>query len=143
MNDKKYYEKAGALVQPIALCINADFLEGNIIKYICRYQYKGKPEKDLEKALDYACMLNSRLRSDGETRGWIDIEPYLLEPFREKHPLLGTWLDEDGYYTEGSTVTLVHELEHKLNEMQTDKEDDDLLHEALNDLYNNQYREEK
>ena len=29
------------------------YLEGNVIKYVCRYPYKGTPLKDLYKARDY------------------------------------------------------------------------------------------
>lgn len=29
------------------------FLQGNVLKYILRYQYKGSPIKDLEKCLTY------------------------------------------------------------------------------------------
>jgi len=42
-------------IQPIEF-IKANelgFLEGNVIKYICRYPYKGTPLKDLYKAKDY------------------------------------------------------------------------------------------
>lgn len=42
-------------IQPIEF-IKANelgFLEGNVIKYVCRYPYKGTPLKDLYKARDY------------------------------------------------------------------------------------------
>jgi hypothetical protein len=42
-------------IQPIefAKANELGFLEGNVIKYICRYPYKGTPLKDLYKAKDY------------------------------------------------------------------------------------------
>lgn len=42
-------------IQPIEFIKANDlgFLEGNVIKYICRYPYKGTPLKDLYKAKDY------------------------------------------------------------------------------------------
>lgn len=32
---------------------NLGFHDGNAVKYICRYQFKGKPIEDLEKAVWY------------------------------------------------------------------------------------------
>ena len=32
---------------------NLGYLEGNVIKYVCRYPYKGSPLRDLQKARDY------------------------------------------------------------------------------------------
>ena len=34
-----------------------DFIVGNIIKYICRYPYKGQAESDLKKIYDYMMMI--------------------------------------------------------------------------------------
>ena len=45
-------------IQPIEFILknNLGFCEGNIIKYICRYKYKGEKE-DLEKIIHYAELL--------------------------------------------------------------------------------------
>lgn len=42
-------------IQPIEFCKANDlgYLEGCVIKYVCRYPYKGAPVKDLLKARDY------------------------------------------------------------------------------------------
>jgi hypothetical protein len=42
-------------IQPIEFCKANDlgYLEGNVIKYVCRYPYKGQAMKDLLKARDY------------------------------------------------------------------------------------------
>lgn len=42
-------------IQPLEFCKANDlgYLEGNVIKYVCRYPYKGAPLKDLLKARDY------------------------------------------------------------------------------------------
>lgn len=42
-------------IQPLEFCKENDlgYLEGNVIKYVCRYPYKGTPLRDLEKARDY------------------------------------------------------------------------------------------
>jgi len=61
VNHPKHYTKGK--IEPIDF-INAndlDYLEGNIIKYISRYKYKGGSE-DLEKAEFYLRMLLQRER---------------------------------------------------------------------------------
>ena len=143
MIDNTHYAKAGVLVQPIVLCYHADFIEGNIIKYICRWEYKGDPEGDLEKALDYVYMLMRRFQNDDEQKGWIDIDINLLAPFREKFPLLAGWLDEDGFYSDNSTSALSRHLKDKLNELQADAEADEMLKDSLDDLYRSRYKEEE
>ena len=42
-------------IQPLEFCKANDlgYLEGNVIKYVCRYPYKGQAMKDLLKARDY------------------------------------------------------------------------------------------
>ena len=65
VNHPKHYTKGR--IEPIDF-INAndmDYLEGNIIKYISRYKYKGGIE-DLEKAGFYLKMLIQRERSGGD-----------------------------------------------------------------------------
>tara|TARA_Y100000310_G_scaffold189040_1_gene188995 strand:- start:218 stop:439 length:222 start_codon:yes stop_codon:yes gene_type:complete len=65
INHPKHYTKGK--IEPIDF-INAndmDYLEGNIIKYISRYKYKGGTE-DLEKAGFYLKMLIQRERSGGD-----------------------------------------------------------------------------
>ena len=46
-------------IQPVEFIArnNLGYLEGNVIKYILRYQHKGAPEKDLAKASHYLEML--------------------------------------------------------------------------------------
>ena len=46
-------------IQPVTFITenNMDYLEGNIIKYICRYKHKGTPSMDLQKAKHYLDML--------------------------------------------------------------------------------------
>jgi hypothetical protein len=65
VNHPKHYTKGK--IEPIDF-INAndmDYLEGNIIKYISRYKYKGGAE-DLEKAGFYLKMLIQRETSGEE-----------------------------------------------------------------------------
>lgn len=49
-------------IQPIDFIVANDlgFLEANVIKYICRYPYKGSSMKDLEKARQYVDWLIER-----------------------------------------------------------------------------------
>ena len=66
VNHPKHYTKGK--IEPIDF-INAngmDYLEGNIVKYIARYKYKGGVE-DLEKAEFYLRMLLQR-----ERKNWIN-----------------------------------------------------------------------
>jgi hypothetical protein len=44
----------------------ADYLKGNTIKYLWRYQHKGKPEQDLRKARWYLDRLIKRVSSANE-----------------------------------------------------------------------------
>lgn len=50
-------------IQPIQFILenNMGFVEGNVIKYICRYKLKGTPKEDLEKIKHYVDILLSRL----------------------------------------------------------------------------------
>ena len=41
---------------------NLGFCVGNVIKYICRYDKKGTPMEDLEKAIHYIEILKSKLK---------------------------------------------------------------------------------
>jgi len=54
-------------IQPIDFVVANDlgFLEANVIKYICRYPYKGSALKDLEKARQYVDWLIERERKRG------------------------------------------------------------------------------
>ena len=42
-------------IQPIDLIVSQklDFMEGSIVKYVCRWRRKGTPVQDLEKAKQY------------------------------------------------------------------------------------------
>lgn len=46
-------------IDPVEICMrdNLDFCQGNAIKYIMRYDKKGKPLEDLEKAKHYIDLL--------------------------------------------------------------------------------------
>ena len=59
VNHPKHYTKGN--IQPIDFinAHNLDYLEGNIVKYIARYKFKGGVE-DLEKAEFYLRMLLQR-----------------------------------------------------------------------------------
>ena len=53
INKPEHYQYSS--IQPIDV-VNAwglDFYLGNVVKYLSRYQHKGKPREDLEKALWY------------------------------------------------------------------------------------------
>lgn len=58
------------------------FFIGNVVKYLCRYNRKGTPVQDLEKALDYLKQLDN-LAIKRQWRGaqfepiFLDIEDYI------------------------------------------------------------------
>ena len=58
VHNPEHYCKGG--MQPIELILSVcpDALIGNVIRYICRYRYKGKPSEDLSKALQYLAWLS-------------------------------------------------------------------------------------
>lgn len=53
-------------IQPLEFCKanNLGYLEGNVIKYVCRYPYKGTPLRDLQKARDYINHLIDKLENE-------------------------------------------------------------------------------
>lgn len=53
------------------------FYIGNVVKYLCRYNRKGTPQQDLEKALDYLAQLDN-LRQAHKWTG-AEFEPINIE----------------------------------------------------------------
>lgn len=51
--------------QPKELCVQLPFLEGNIVKYVCRHRWKGGRE-DLNKAEEWLRILKEREYPDEE-----------------------------------------------------------------------------
>lgn len=62
INNPPHYEceNVSVTIEPIQLCEQCGFLLGNALKYLFRYQHKGKPLEDLKKAEFY---LNRYLES--------------------------------------------------------------------------------
>ena len=67
VTNPKHYDKVGFAIQPIEYITKneLDFLEGNVIKYVSRYQHKGGI-KDLLKARTYVDFLITRERERNE-----------------------------------------------------------------------------
>ena len=67
VTNPKHYDKVGFAIQPIEYITKneLDFLEGNVIKYISRYQHKGGVN-DLLKARTYIEFLIERERGKNE-----------------------------------------------------------------------------
>jgi len=63
---QKHYTRF--VIQPIEFIKKnkLGYLEGNIIKYVCRYPYKGDSLRDLQKARDY---LNHLIAEEETTEG--------------------------------------------------------------------------
>ena len=56
------------------------FLQGNVIKYVQRYQFKGKPVEDLEKAMFY--LFHLYLDNGGAQERIVKIADHAWEHFR-------------------------------------------------------------
>ena len=67
VTNPKHYDKVGFAIQPIEYITKneLDFLEGNVIKYVSRYQHKGGVN-DLLKARTYIEFLITRERERNE-----------------------------------------------------------------------------
>ena len=67
VTNPKHYDKVGFAIQPIEYITKneLDFLEGNVIKYVSRYQHKGGIN-DLLKARTYIEFLIERERGRNE-----------------------------------------------------------------------------
>lgn len=69
--------------QPIDLIagLDLDFFQGNVVKYLTRYPYKGDPVSDLQKAADYcrkahAYLYYRQLTDDYRTRATYGVEQH-------------------------------------------------------------------
>lgn len=60
VNHPAHYTQGGIEVIDYIKAWDFDYLEGNIIKYVSRYKYKGTPHKDLLKARQYLDWLIER-----------------------------------------------------------------------------------
>jgi len=56
----KHYTQGEIEVIDFVLDQKFDYCEGNVVKYLCRYKYKGKPLEDLMKARTYLDRLIER-----------------------------------------------------------------------------------
>ncbi len=85
-----HYDAAGVNVhvEPIDLLRRLDFALGNAMKYLFRYNLKGKPDEDLRKAHQYLDWYSA----DGCLVGWDDAVCELAKMFLLKgkhyHPAL-------------------------------------------------------
>ncbi len=53
INHPSHYTQGKIEVLDFILDQDMTYLAGNIIKYVCRYRYKGSPAEDLKKARFY------------------------------------------------------------------------------------------
>lgn len=53
INNPSHYNQGRIEVLDFILDQNMPYLAGNIIKYLCRYRFKGSPVTDLKKAAFY------------------------------------------------------------------------------------------
>ena len=69
VNSPAHYNKAGIETIDIIQSVTKDgfeaYLQGNILKYVCRYRYKQNAVEDLEKARWY---LNRLIETVGENK---------------------------------------------------------------------------
>lgn len=69
VNHPKHYTQGG--IEPLDFIVSQDlpYLAGNVVKYIARYRWKGKPVEDLRKAkfyLEKLIELTEREEGSGE-----------------------------------------------------------------------------
>lgn len=57
INKPPHYNKGAVEVWDFILDQGMGYLDGNAIKYICRYRHKGKPVEDLDKAIAFLIKL--------------------------------------------------------------------------------------
>lgn len=53
INSPSHYTQGNIEVIDFIMDKKLDYCEGNVIKYICRYKFKGTPKEDLLKAKKY------------------------------------------------------------------------------------------
>lgn len=78
ITNPKHYLRAHPGMECIDLTADCSFCMGNMIKYLWRYQGKGRPVEDLEKARWYMCRLIDR----GETISWTQRQRHILTRLR-------------------------------------------------------------
>lgn len=98
INNPDHYAKHAVTVvyQPIDLCETCGFLLGNAFKYLFRYEDKGKPVEDLQKALYYlnryrdSVIKYVNFSSDLE-KDLCEPDSYMLHVFKD------TWFIQDWF----------------------------------------------
>lgn len=105
MSTENHYNSCAitARFEPIDVCDSMDFCTGNIVKYMCRYRYKGTPEADLKKAIYYAKRLKEVRFMRGYAHAPASDTPYyplenyspILELFIKSPPHLNLLFDAD------------------------------------------------
>ena len=60
-------------IEPIDLIISQklDFLEGDVVKYVCRYKHKGTPMQDLLKIKQYVDWMIERQQYEDSTNSTV------------------------------------------------------------------------
>lgn len=106
---QKHYQKAALTVelQPMYLCSRLNFYLGNVVKYLCRADFKGDKLGDLHKALDYLMREHKRAITDRTGfifdddlvyNPWMDGKtPDFLAEFEDAAPHLSILFDPDGH----------------------------------------------
>lgn len=119
VNHPSHYEceNVTLTIEPIELCEQCGFLLGNALKYLFRYQHKGKPLEDLRKAEFYLKRwVNSRSKTTDFT--CFDPKTYIFEAFKNK-AFLVRW---DAYETNDNNVTkLLKWTQEKIKELEGNK----------------------
>jgi hypothetical protein len=104
VNDPSHYNQNGIeVIDVIETYAKSDFRLANVIKYVCRCEYKGNKLEDLKKAQWYLnrCVDEQELAADARRLNALRDKPYVLKPgdkgYTEEPP---TTVDFklDGYY---------------------------------------------
>ena len=101
---EEHYRNSGVVIEPLELARHYPFIQGNIIKYICRLDYKGQRLSDLLKIRSY-------LNKEFERYDFEDVVPaipvrHIAQRFRNKFPFLRNYMRADGVITYSTSLAL-------------------------------------
>ncbi len=119
VNHPSHYEAESVQItlQPIDLCEQCGFLMGNALKYMFRYQHKGKPIEDLKKARFYLKRYQTALTKPGLNTvclSGVDLDSLQFKAYENAKPFLSI-LGHEGLRRE-AVEKLIEWVENAISE---------------------------